>query len=281
MKYKFKQTNSRHRWLKPVVTFLLFVLSLPQLLFAQEDRINANLPVIGDTALWTLKQATGWMKNAEGQWIEGKNKIQKYKMSVSNKEEWNVGINATGKDNFTFIEARDMKFAGMDFLIIIKHLKDGKFKNPTIYAGWEPLDMVRYYVVKKNDTRPMKYEHEENYKDYEIVTYFLGAILDGKDLLDRIKLAISATDQRVPDLKKFGNATSLRLLYTELSDGKSVRFHFHTKSENPGGNELVDVYPYGGFGEYHNYASHIPIGNFYYECPKENMAGLIDLIQKK
>ena len=56
---------------------------------AAQERVSAKLPEISSTVLWSINKATGWVFNEEQQWIEGHNKIEVSKVSVSKKEEWN------------------------------------------------------------------------------------------------------------------------------------------------------------------------------------------------
>lgn len=67
---------------------------------AQDDRQNASLPVIGNKFLWSLSEATGWVKNSEGQWLEGKNVIYERHLSAADKSVFTQGKNILGKDNF-------------------------------------------------------------------------------------------------------------------------------------------------------------------------------------
>lgn len=249
---------------------------IPMLLFAQADRTNDELPVIADKPVWVLTKATGWMKNYEGQWLEGKNLIPKHNLSSTNKESWKAGINAVGKDNFKKIEVRDMTFAGQKLLILLKYLDDGYFDYPKLGTGWKPLPMIRYYVLKKNETKPKAYDLEPAYQNYTMETYFLGLVPDTGNALQQIKTSIAYLHKNNDQLLKFGSVTKLRLFYTTLKDGTTCRFHFHTVS----GNEYFDTYPYGSALEY-NSPTHVPVAQYYFECPKASMTGFIDLIQKQ
>lgn len=277
MKHNFKQPNRRHSLLNPILTFFLFVLSLPQTMFAQDDRVNHAIPVIGDTALWTIKKATGWMKNEEGQWLEGKNKIQKYRMSVNNKPEWETGLNAVGKDNFIKLEARSITIGGIELLLILKYTKDGNFETPVLEKGWKPTETIKYYVVKKHVTSAKDYDDKSDYKTFEMKLYFNGYVENTPDALKKIASAIAAVDEGEPRYKEVGSNASIMFYYGDLKDGKPCRFFIRM---NKGGAQPYDTFPRQPEMEYSSPWVR-PLEHYYYECPKANMAGLITLITKK
>ncbi len=103
-------------FLVALATVTLF--SLP--VQAQSERTNSALPVFSDAVVWSLNKATGWIKNSEGQWLEGQNKVQRKAMSIDDKDEWEKEINSVGLDNFIQYEIREMAFAGIGFLLFTK-----------------------------------------------------------------------------------------------------------------------------------------------------------------
>lgn len=98
---------------KSIVVFSMIFLSIVAL--AQEDRQNASLPIIGNKVLWSLSDATGWIKNNEGQWLEGKNVIYERHLSSADKSVLTQGKNILGKDNFIKYELRVITIEGIDF----------------------------------------------------------------------------------------------------------------------------------------------------------------------
>lgn len=277
MKHNLKQTHLWHWRQVAMLPFLFLVLCLPKNLFAQDDRVNHSIPVIGDTALWTIKKATGWMKSEEGQWLEGNNKIQKYRVSVNNKAEWETGINAAGKDNFIKMEARSITIGGVDLLLILKYTKDGNFETPVLEKGWRPMETVKYFVVKKGATQAKAFDDKSDYKTFDMKIYFNGYVENTPDALKKIASAIAAVDAGEPLYKELGSNGSIMLYYGDLKDGKSCRFFMRM---NKGGMQPYDTFPRQPELEYSSPWVR-PVEHYYYECPKEGMTGLIDLIKKK
>ncbi|MBS1736774.1 MAG: hypothetical protein JSS98_09275 [Bacteroidetes bacterium] len=240
-----------------------------------DDRVGNSIPIIGDKPLWSIKSATGWMKNFEGQWIRGKNKIQKYKVSaVGDTSAWNKGINATGLDNFTSIEVRDVKIGNKLFIVIIKLMLDGQNKYEYSANSWQPIIRYKFFVVKKNEAILTPRFEKDGSVQYEMQIYFRGYVQYDKDYLHHIVLKISQGDYEQPEMKEIGSTSNLYLDYKELNDGKRCRFVFPPTSG-------VDS-PYEPTPQYQEFV-YPPIGfsNYYYECDKSDIRGLLNIIEKK
>lgn len=240
-----------------------------------DDRVNNAIPLISDKPLWSIRSATGWMKNFEGQWIRGKNKIQKYKMSaVGDTSIWNKGINATGLDNFTSIEVRDVKIGNKPFIVIIKLMLDGQNKYEYSAESWEPKIRYKYFVIKKNAAvvEPMS-EKDGSFK-YEMQIFFRGFVQYDKNYLHNIVAKISEGDYKDPEMKETGSTSNLYFYYKELNDGKKCRFVF------PPGSGIDS--PFEPTPQYQEFVyPPLVYPSYYYECNKSDITGFLNIIAGK
>lgn len=244
-----------------------------------DDRINNSLPVIGETPFWSIATATGWMKNFEGQWIEGNNKIQKHFMSLAETHKWTQGINATGWDNFINMEVREVKIGGKAFIVIIKSMLDGEYRYKHNPDSWEPIKRYKYFVIRKNSVQPKPTIEKDGSVQYGLQIYFNGYVPYDKNYLHNIALKISEGDHEDPEMKNVGSTSGITLYYKELNDGKKCRFML-TRS---GGGYSEDG-PYDPTPQYREpWSGSMPLGypNFYYECEKSAITGLLNVIGKR
>lgn len=240
---------------------------------AQDDRQNASLPIIGDKILWSLAEATGWIKNSEGQWLEGKNIIYEKHLSASDKSKFTEGRNILGKDNFIKYELRNISIGGIDFLLFTKSITESGYDYPSTKMGWKPLKGVHYLVIKKKEATTKQNTFDTKALSYEAPCYFRGLVDLKEGYLDKIALNIAESDQQNPEFKKLGITVDFMLYYKLLTDGKTCRFHVFAN-----GIESA-MQPKERVSVINDHA--IAMQDYYFECPKEKLDGLLQLISSK
>lgn len=239
-----------------------------------DDRANNSIPTIADKPLWSMKTATGWMKNREGQWISGKNKIQKSDMSLIDTSSWNKGLNIAGTDNFINMEVREVKIGDKAFIVLIKTMQDWRYSITNHYVNPEDLvTRAKFFVVKKNGTAPKPTSANDGSIQYDMQIYFSGFVAYSKNYLHDISLIISEGDQKNPDMKNLGSTSEIHLYYKELKDGKKSRFSF--------GGAYAQNTPFDPTTQSTDMIDHPGYPNSYFECDKADISGLINLIGKK
>ncbi|WP_316818682.1 hypothetical protein [Pedobacter nyackensis] len=248
-------------------TLFIFTISVS----AQEDRTNANLPVISDHIIWSMENATGWIKNKESQWLEGKNKIQRKAVSVSNKADWEQGINSVGLDNFIKFEVREMSFGGKEFLLFTKLMNDGYWKYKAIKTGWTPEIRIQYMVIRKGEGTFKISKDDATFMEINTTCYFRNMFAYSADYLDKIAIDIGKQNAEEPRFKEVGSTITLKIFFQELKDGKSCRFHITTGGDNNSIEWLL--LPIDG---YHILTS--VMKDYYFEAPKEKLTSFIDML---
>ena len=103
--------------------YLTFILTLISLSGFSQERVNATVPAIDAVANGKLTEATGWMQNDSGEWLSRKNRIPD-NLSGSSKtlldyEFYGLGNN---RENFIYIEHRNVKIADSTYTILIKKI---------------------------------------------------------------------------------------------------------------------------------------------------------------
>lgn len=244
--------------------YLFAVLLLSSAAKAQ-DRINVTIPTIEKTPIWSLTSAKGWIKNSEGQWIEGRNKIQNFNNSIADKASWENEGNARGLDNFASFELRKIDIDGYPFLLLTKNYIDDKWRLEFTKKGWSPAPTTKYVVFKEFGSEIIPGPEE---KRFMVPLYFAGTLPYSADVLQKIALEISSVKTKEILEAKTTDA-NMNVIYVE-PDEKTCRFFFQRqygvgafandfKPERLSGSELMIFAP----------------NDFYYECPKSAMAGLI------
>lgn len=260
----------KHTLNKSVIVFSIIFLSIAA--HAQDDRQNASLPVIGSKVLWSLSEATGWIKNNEGQWLEGKNVIYERHLSAVDKSSFNEGKNILGKDNFIKYELRDITIGGIDFLLLTKGIIESGYDYPSTKGGWKPLKGVYYLVFKKGKAKVKQHDYEPKAVSYTAECYFRGLVDLKEGYLEKIALNIAESDRENPDFKKAGITVDFRLDYKLLTDGKMCRFHLFADARD------WDMQPEGHVGFIHDHANRLQ--DYYFECPKEKLDELLKYLSK-
>ena len=250
------------------MTLLLTVILFYNHSFSQ-DRQGSSLPVIDTVPLWTLNQATGWMKNAEGQWLEGKNKIQLFDASAANKDAWNEGKYKMGYDNFFFMRVYPITIDGNRFYLFIKALLTSDYQYSITGTG-SVRSKVLYAVFSRKLETKSKTEGKEPFDKYQTSIYYSGELNYSRDFLQQVALGINTV--KSPDITENVQMKSkFTLWYRPLDDGKNCRFFLDEESNKTAAyftpvTRLLDLRVSG-------------VETLYFECPKERLEKLLALLK--
>jgi hypothetical protein len=239
-----------------------------------DERISSEIPIISENVLWSIRDAVGWIKNDEGQWISGKNKIQTRQASLADTVKWSsLGYFKTGKDNFIRYEVRDIQINKSNFYLIIKEMVDGNWASITS-DKWKEQRKFKYAVFKKNGAiESLKSEGGTSFYQYSSSIYYMGEVLATDNFLQTIALDINKKIS--PNLNESIETTSkLILSYRLLNDRVNCRFYIDRKHSDSSDLSFdpVGVWEYNAF-------KFSPI-DIYYECSSDLVKGLILLMKK-
>jgi len=136
---------------------LLFAIVLSLNFSSAQERVNEILPEISATSKGRITEATGWLQNDAGQWLSRKNKIPT-NFSGQDKvlidfEHYGLGEN---RENFIYLELRDVKINDSTYTILTKKYKDGYYKYESINKGWTPQNSIIYYVFSTSELEKLK-----------------------------------------------------------------------------------------------------------------------------
>jgi hypothetical protein len=249
------------------------------------DRVNYAMPQISDKVLWSLTEATGWMNNNEGQWIEGKNKIQQSIASIGSKENWDKEYYIPGADNFIRFELREITVEGKQWFLLTKDMIEGRWKSYPIESDWVNERKVKYVVFKRHGAKiDEKKVEQHSYPYYKSSCFYLGEVPYSQNYLNEIVLQLSRPSSGEFSKKpsKFTESSEtyvkLGLIYKPLPDGVNCRFYLDILDE--------DYLKSGGEGFRLEARSKFNMFKFaprdlYYECPKGSVEGLVSLVTKQ
>ncbi|TRW22524.1 hypothetical protein FMM05_16725 [Flavobacterium zepuense] len=172
-----------------IKNYLTLIIALISLSTFSQDRVNATVPAIDAVANGKLTEATGWIKNDDGKWVSRKNKIPANKIeefkSLIDYEADGLGEN---RENFIYIEHRNIKIADSSYTILIKKFKDGYYKYESISQGWVPQNSLIYYVFKTSELDKLKNLEADKTHAIKIKTIYSNFILylDPKSSLNTV-----------------------------------------------------------------------------------------------
>jgi len=233
-----------------------------------QERTNKAIPVIAASNLWSLTEATGWMKSTDGQWIEGKNKIQNIKLSSQGK--FNEGLYKLGQDNFTSIEIREITVENRKLVILMKKLTSYKYMEPTTLEDIS-LPKVAYVVFDKNTGVLNK-----NTGAYEIPIFFAGNVSQSEKSFTDITAQINALALRYPWISTSEGTDRIFYLHYKISDTDAnvARFMMYTHQDMATDHLLLPIpIPF--------VLDKKPLQDYYFEVPTAKTKGLADLLIKK
>ena len=249
---------------------LLVSILLNSLLYGQE-RVSTSIPAIGSTPLWSITEATGWIKNTEGQWLQGQNKIQLSSASEGRKELWNTGKYSMGYDNFNFIEARTINIDGNLFYVFIKKMLTSDYQYHITGSG-SIRPKIFYAVFSKKLESKSATDGSESFEKYQTSIYYTGELNYTSDYVHQIALGINTI--KSPKFTEDAQTHSqFTLWYRLTNDGKNCRFFLDEESNK------IDAY----FTPVSRLDDRLVFGveNLYYECPKERLEGLLKLLKSR
>ncbi len=251
-----------------ILTSIIFFLILSNI-YAQ-DRTNKSLPNIASEALWSLDKATGWMLGSDGQWLEGKNKIQKEGLGSADSKKFNEGLFKLGTDNFSKIEIRKIKIEGVDFYILLKHFITHKYMFPTDIKD-HSMSAITFLVFKPNSA-----EKQRGQDFYELSLYYMGVVDNSDDYIKTIRSEINDEAIKHPWISTSDGTTVSLKVYHKLSDtDKSVsRFFINTSEDIVNSHLLLPIPQSLGLDKK-------PLNDYYFEVDVTQTKGLLDLIIKK
>ncbi|WP_306565380.1 hypothetical protein [Flavobacterium lindanitolerans] len=244
----------------------LLVVLLTQNAAAQE-RTNKAIPVISAQKLFTLNSATGWVKSTDGQWLEGKNKIQN--ITLSSQGKFNEGYYKLGQDNFTSFEIREVTVENRKLLILLKWLTTHKYAEPTTLEDIS-LQKIAYVVVDKNTGVLNK-----NTGQYELPIFFAGNVLQTENYIKDIVSQINSLAVRHPWISTSEGTDRLFYFCYKLSDSNAnvARFMMFTHQDMAVDHLLLPIpIPFK--------LDKKPLRDYYFEIPATKGKIMADLLIK-
>lgn len=114
------------------VLLLLSLITISTLIYSQ-DRINKPKPVVSDKALGSISYALGcYYYESLGEWSESDNSISLI-------------------DSFIKFEFRGMVYKGLNYLVLIKYMKEGAYEYPYIQEGYYEYTKTSFYIISLED----------------------------------------------------------------------------------------------------------------------------------
>lgn len=118
---------------------------------------QTNLPVIGKEVKGRLTTAKGWMYNTSKEWVSRENKIPynigKQYAAVLDSGEEGLGNN---RENFNYIELRDVTINGVVYSLLLKIFKDGYYRDAKEKKGWTEQTGINCYVFPTAELDKLK-----------------------------------------------------------------------------------------------------------------------------
>ena len=191
------------------------------------DRINENVTKISDKHLVRINKAAGWIKSRDGQWLEGKNKIQNFDINSKDISKVNEGVFKVGADNFEWIEVRNVTVQGRELLVVIKKMQNHKHRE--IYDlkdNSEPA--ITFVVFDKNKATFNKTDNR-----YETPMFYWNVMPAKESYLSDITSDITTVALKYPKVSKSSGTEQQLYFYFTTSDSnpKIGRFFMYTNKD--------------------------------------------------
>ena len=158
--------------LKPMKKLLLILLCVPLIGLGQE-RTSQEIAKISKENLGELTESTGWMLNADKEWVSLKNTIPVGGLGSEDNdlltyEDWGLGT-----DNFLFYQLRELEYNNKTYYILIKKYRDGWYEYPTIQEDWYKEKGILGYIFDKSELEKMKNikDGESNMIEIQLIDY--------------------------------------------------------------------------------------------------------------
>ncbi len=233
-----------------------------------QERENKSLPVISNEVLWSLDTATGWSKGTDGQWLEGKNKIQDERLGSKDTGKFNEGLFKLGFDNFQKLEIRKVNVEGRNFLILIKKFLSHKYAEPMDFKDHSVPRIV--FIVFEENSGIISHDNKAS------ITIFYRGIVDvSENYISDISSAINKMAIQYPWIRTSEGTASNLYFYYKLSDtDKSVsRFVFLTNKDELSEHFFLPIPRLFNL-------SRKALNDYYFEVPASKTKKLADLLIK-
>jgi len=166
--------------MKNIFSMFIYLL-ISTVVFAQE-KATTTAPLINTVVTGRMLETTGWLQNKSGQWISGRNKIPanleaQYK-NLSDLEQYGLGEN---RENFVYMELRDVNLGNTPCTILIKKYKDGYYKYESVMKGWVAQNSITYYVFETAEMDKLKNLAPETLYNIKFNTLYCRTMLNISD----------------------------------------------------------------------------------------------------
>lgn len=157
--------------------YLTAVLLLMAVISNAQERVNATLPAISGTTKGRITEAIGWMQNDEGTWVSRKNRIPA-NMPNEYKDLLDSGHDGLGhnRENFIYMEMRDVVIKDSSYTILIKKYKDGYYQYEHIMRGWTPENSLTYFVFPTSELERLKNLEPDKIHNIKIKSLYTNTI---------------------------------------------------------------------------------------------------------
>jgi len=235
------------------------------------DRVNENATQISDKVLVKINKATGWLKATDGQWLEGRNKIQNLDITSKDIKEAETGVYKIGADNFEWIEVREVTVQGRQLLMIIKKMQSHKDRE-IFNLNENSAPAIVYAVFDKNKAIFNKAKNE-----YETSMFYWGAIEASENYLAGITSDINTIALKYPHVSQSkGTEQNLYLCFTTSEKDPDVgRFLLYCSKDVWTGHVFLPIPLLSGS----QVEQREPVKDFYFELPAKEIMPVVNLIK--
>uniref|UniRef100_UPI0040481AD8 hypothetical protein n=2 Tax=Flavobacterium sp. TaxID=239 RepID=UPI0040481AD8 len=163
--------------------------------FSQE-RIDSKQPSINKNLVFTLNQATGYLKNETGKWISKQNRIpfrlEPQFEKLSNSEVYSLGEN---NENFIKYEFRKININDTIYNVFIRYYKSGFYEYKSIKKGWNYTKSLDFYVFDNSELEKLNLFTKDSLNNLKIKPIYYSTL----EYLDEYKL--SYIENKIQELK--------------------------------------------------------------------------------
>jgi hypothetical protein len=236
------------------------------------DRQNEGVTQISDKVLFRIDKATGWLKSKDGQWLEGKNKIQNMELSSKDIKKAETGVFKVGSDNFEWMEVRNVTVQGRQLIIVIKKLQSHGAREITSLED-NSFSSIAFAVFDKNRAIFNKAKNE-----YETSMFYWNHLEYSENYISDITAEINVVALKYPHVSKSkGTEKNLYLYFTTSDKDSNVGRFFLNTSGDIGIEHFFLPVPLR-VGHFFN-DSREKLKDFYFELPTENILPLVNLLK--
>ena len=163
--------------------------------FSQE-RIDSKQPSINKNLVFTLNQATGYLKNETGKWVSKQNRIpfrlEPQFEKLSNSEVYSLGEN---NENFIKYEFSKININDTIYNVFIRYYKSGFYEYKSIKKGWNYTKSIDFYVFDNSELEKLNLFTKDSLNNLKIKPIYHSTL----EYLDEYKL--SYIENKIQELK--------------------------------------------------------------------------------